>query len=114
MFVVSTVNGVSQVPPELLRRECFDEIFFLDLLSSEEHRTIYTVHLRKIMRQVESFNRDRLVGLSEGYVGAEIGQAIVEAMYRAFSDEKSPPSRVHDSRCGSRAARPCPRELLPA
>ncbi|HEV3261417.1 MAG TPA: AAA family ATPase [Gemmataceae bacterium] len=84
-FVVATANDISSLPPELLRKGRFDEIFFLDLPTREERRAIFTVHLRKRNRLPTDFDADRLAGESEGYVGAEIEQAIIDAMYVGFN-----------------------------
>ncbi|MGQ9675541.1 MAG: AAA family ATPase [Chloroflexota bacterium] len=85
-FVVATANNIAALPPELLRRGRFDEIFFLDLPTVDERREILAVHLKKRKRLPESFNLDRLASESEGYVGAEIEQAVIDAMYLAFSE----------------------------
>ena len=86
MFVVATANDISSLPPELLRKGRFDEIFFLDLPTSEERREIFSVHLRKRKRLPEDYDLDRLAAASNGYVGAEIEQAIIDAMYIGFND----------------------------
>jgi AAA+ superfamily predicted ATPase len=90
VFVVATANNISMLPPELLRRGRMDEIFFLDLPSAKERREIFEVHIRKRKRPVQGFDLDILSAASEGYVGAEIEQAIIDAMYLAFSDTTSP------------------------
>ncbi len=87
-FVVATANDISGLPPELLRRGRFDEIFFLDLPTLAERRDIFTVHLRKRQRIVHDYDIDHLARLSEGYVGAEIEQSIVDAMYLGFSQNR--------------------------
>jgi len=86
-FVVATANNISALPPELLRKGRFDEIFFLDLPTIEERREIFTVHLKKRRCVPADFNLDTLASESEGYVGAEIEQMIIDAMYRAFSED---------------------------
>lgn len=85
-FVVATANDISSLPPELLRKGRFDEVFFLDLPTFEERREIFAVHLRKRNRLVQSYDIDDLARASEGYVGAEIEQAIIDAMYIGFND----------------------------
>ena len=87
VFVVATANDVSALPPELLRRGRFDEIFFLDLPTSEEREQIINVHLRKRKRNPANFAVDEIVAHSEGFVGAEIEQAIIDALYLAFDEE---------------------------
>ena len=86
VFVVATANDVSLLPPELLRRGRFDEIFFLDLPTEEERQAILEVHLRKRDREPNMYNLEELARLSAGYVGAELEQAVIDAMYVAFND----------------------------
>jgi SpoVK/Ycf46/Vps4 family AAA+-type ATPase len=87
-FVVATANDISRLPPELLRKGRFDEIFFLDLPTKEERVEIFNVHLRKRSRLSQDFDVAVLAGESDGYVGAEIEQAITDAMYVSFSDDR--------------------------
>ncbi len=87
-FVVATANDISSLPPELLRRGRFDEIFFLDLPTFEERRAIFNVHLRKRRRLPQDFNVDQLAQQSEGFVGSEIEQAVIDAMYIGFNDNQ--------------------------
>lgn len=84
-FVVATANDIASLPPELLRKGRFDEIFFLDLPTREERREIFAVHLRKRNRIAQDFDLDELAQASEGYVGSEIEQAIIDAMYVGFN-----------------------------
>ncbi|MEE1939991.1 AAA family ATPase [Streptomyces sp. TRM 70361] len=86
VFVVATANDVSALPPETLRRGRFDEVFFLDLPTEAERREIITVHLRKRGRNPELFDVYRLARDCDGFVGAELEQVVVDAMYEAFSD----------------------------
>ena len=88
VFVVATANDISSMPPELLRKGRFDEIFFLDLPTLEERREIFNVHLRKRGRLPEDYDVPLLAKRSEGYVGAEIEQAIIDAMYIGFNDNR--------------------------
>ncbi len=87
VFVVATANDISRLPPELLRRGRFDEIFFLDLPTREERKKIFSVHIRKRGRDPEKYDLDRLAAASEGYVGAEMEQAVIDGLYLAFNDE---------------------------
>jgi AAA+ superfamily predicted ATPase len=87
-FVVATANDISSLPPELLRKGRFDEIFFLDLPTQEEREEIFTVHLRKRNRLPQDYDVARLARESEGYVGAEIEQAVIDAMYIGFNEER--------------------------
>jgi ATP-dependent 26S proteasome regulatory subunit len=86
VFVVATANNISKLPPEVLRKGRFDEIFFLDLPTLEERRAIFNVHLAKRNRLAPDFDVERLAQASEGYVGAEIEQAVIDAMYVGFNE----------------------------
>ncbi|MBI4928994.1 MAG: AAA family ATPase, partial [Anaerolineae bacterium] len=86
VFVVATANDISSLPPELLRRGRFDEIFFLDLPNTEERKEIFSVHLRKRRRLPQDYDLALLAAHSEGYVGSEIEQAVIDAMYLGFND----------------------------
>jgi len=88
VFVVATANDISRLPPELLRKGRFDEIFFLDLPSQPERREILAVHLRKRRRDPQRFDLELLSNQSEGYVGAELEQAILDAMYVGFNEAR--------------------------
>ena len=85
-FVVATANDISRLPLELLRKGRFDEIFFLDLPTLEERKEIFSVHLGKRKRLSRDYAVARLAAESEGYVGAEIEQAIIDAMYVGFNE----------------------------
>ncbi len=84
VFVVATANDISQLPPELLRKGRFDEIFFVDLPVESERKDIFAIHLRKRNRKPAEFELDRLAAESTGFSGAEIEQAIISALYAAF------------------------------
>jgi SpoVK/Ycf46/Vps4 family AAA+-type ATPase len=85
VFVAATANNVTGLPPELLRKGRFDEIFFIGLPSRRERREIFEVHLHRVRpHSLREFDLDYLAAESDGFSGAEIGQAVVEAMYDAF------------------------------
>lgn len=84
-FVLGAANNIASLPPEVLRKGRFDEIFFLDLPAMEERAEILTVHLRRRRRLPQDFDIARLAQESEGYVGAELEQAIIDAMYVGFN-----------------------------
>jgi len=88
VFVVATANDVSQLPPELLRKGRFDEIFFIDLPANAERKDIFRVHLSKRGRDIGGFNLDELAGLSVGFSGAEIEETIVSSLFDVFSSQK--------------------------
>jgi SpoVK/Ycf46/Vps4 family AAA+-type ATPase len=85
-FVVATANNIAALPPELLRKGRFDEIFFLDLPNMEERREIFSVHIKKRTCIPAEFDLDLLARESEGYVGSEIEQTVIDAMYLAFNE----------------------------
>lgn len=86
VFIIATCNDLSSLPPEMLRKGRFDEIFFVDLPSRGERKEIFAVHVKKRKREPSSFDLNALADASEGFSGAEIEQAIVSALYTAFSD----------------------------
>ena len=88
VFVVATCNNVSQLPPELLRKGRFDEIFFVDLPSKEERKEIFRIHLEKRNRDSKGFNLEKLAEKSIGFSGSEIEEIIVSSLYDAFDDGK--------------------------
>jgi len=86
VFTVATANDVSRLPPEFLRKGRFDEIFFVDLPNADARRAILAIHLGKRGQDPAAFDTASLVAATEGYSGAEIEQAIVSALYTAFSN----------------------------
>lgn len=86
VFVLATGNDVANLPPELMRKGRFDEIFFVDLPTYDERIEIFRVHLAKVRPVIRDYDVPLLAGETEGYSGAEIEQAIVNAMYNAFDD----------------------------
>ena len=87
-FVVATANDVSALPPELLRKGRFDEIFFVDLPDEPEREEIFNIHLKKRRRDPANFDLKALSKATNGYSGAEIEQAIIAAMYDAFNQDR--------------------------
>jgi len=85
VFVVATANGVEALPPELLRKGRFDEIFLLDLPSPAERAAILDLQLRR-RRPEHSIPLQVLVDRTEGFSGAELEQTVIEAMHLAFAD----------------------------
>jgi SpoVK/Ycf46/Vps4 family AAA+-type ATPase len=84
VFVIATANNVQQLPPELLRKGRFDEIFFCDLPDREDRKSIIDIHLRKKNRDPGQFDIDRLADATAEYSGAEMEQAVIAALYDAF------------------------------
>ncbi len=89
VFVVSTANNIQSLPPEILRRGRFDEIFFVGLPNQDERRAIFSVHLSRLRpHNLETYDLDRLAYETPNFSGAEIEQMIIEAMHIAFSQER--------------------------
>ncbi len=84
VFVVATSNNISQLPPELLRKGRFDEIFFIDLPNHEERKEIFRIHLKKRKRDPENYDLDEMARLCRGYSGSEIEEVVISALYDAF------------------------------
>lgn len=86
VFVVATCNNVKELPPELLRKGRFDEIFFVDLPSKEERRDIFRIHLEKRHRDPEKFDLEKLAEKTKDFAGSELEEIIVSALYDAFDE----------------------------
>jgi len=86
VFVVATANDVSRLPAEFLRKGRFDEVFFVDLPDEATRREILRIHLARRHRDPDSFDLAELGSASEGFSGSELEQAVVAALYTAFSD----------------------------
>ncbi|HEY1554574.1 MAG TPA: AAA family ATPase [Kofleriaceae bacterium] len=84
VFVIATANNVHQLPPELLRKGRFDEIFFCDLPDREDRRQILDIHLRKKNRDPGQFDMDKLIDATVDFSGAELEQVVIAALYDAF------------------------------
>lgn len=91
VFVVATANDISQLPPELLRKGRFDEIFFVDLPSEEDRKSIFSIHLAKNNQKPENFGLDKLAKESKGFNGAEIEECVKEAMFTAYTENPNEP-----------------------
>jgi SpoVK/Ycf46/Vps4 family AAA+-type ATPase len=85
VFVVATANRIDDLPPELLRKGRFDEIFFVDLPSLAEREQIFRIHLSRRGRDFAAFDTAELAARSDGFSGAEIEQAVIAALYLAFN-----------------------------
>jgi SpoVK/Ycf46/Vps4 family AAA+-type ATPase len=89
VFVVATANNIQSLPPELLRRGRFDEIFFVGLPTQDERKAIYEVHLSRLRaHNLQNYDLDRLAYETPSFSGAEIEQAIIEAMHIGFSQDR--------------------------
>jgi SpoVK/Ycf46/Vps4 family AAA+-type ATPase len=88
IFVVATANAIDELPPELIRKGRFDEIFFVDLPTPSVRADIFAIHLRKRDLPVEHFDLTALALASDGFSGAEIEQAVVAACYRGHAQDR--------------------------
>jgi SpoVK/Ycf46/Vps4 family AAA+-type ATPase len=103
VFLVATANAVQTLPPELLRKGRFDEIFFVDLPDHATRGELFRLHLSKRKVEWSGFSLDALAEASDGFSGAEIEQAIVSALYAAHAekvpvDEKRLIGELHNTR----------------
>ena len=94
VFVIATANIVNQLPPELVRKGRFDEIFFVDLPNAAERGEIWKIHLTKRNRDPQQFDIHTLAMASDGLSGAEIEQAVIAGLYEAF--DKNRPLQMPD------------------
>lgn len=91
VFVVATANDIAQLPPELLRKGRFDEIFFVDLPTQNERKSIFSIHLKRKGHNPDNYSLDKLAEKTIGYNGAEIEECINEAMFTAYTENPSEP-----------------------
>jgi len=85
VFVVATANDIAAMPPELVRKGRFDEIFFADLPSARVRASIFAIHLTNRDQPLGNFDIEKLTVASKGFSGAEIEQAIVSSLYAAHA-----------------------------
>lgn len=88
VFVAATANEINRLPPELLRKGRFDEIFFTDLPTEKERQEIFKVHINKRNQDPSTFQLDQLAKSTNGFSGAEIEQVVASGMYKAFNEQR--------------------------
>lgn len=96
VFVIATANNISSLPAELLRKGRFDEIFFVDLPTQKEREEIFKLHLAKRLKDKQVASKielndelyKKLAQMTEGFVGAEIEQIVISALYEAFFNKR--------------------------
>ncbi len=88
VFLMATANQIADLPPELVRKGRFDEIFFVDLPSAEDRASILRIHLTRRQLDPAGFDVEGLAALADGFSGAEIEQAIVSARYAAHAEKR--------------------------
>lgn len=97
VFVIATANNIHKLPPELLRKGRFDEIFFVDIPTANERIEIFRLHLQKRLKDPEVAQNikidlptcKKLAAMTEGFIGAEIEQVVVSALYEAFFENRA-------------------------
>lgn len=89
-FVVATANDITQLPPELLRKGRFDEIFYVGLPNKEEREKIFNIHIKKRRPQdLKNIRVNELVSMTEGFSGADIEGVVKDAIESAFAEDKT-------------------------
>ncbi|MFA7577086.1 MAG: AAA family ATPase [Candidatus Muiribacteriota bacterium] len=96
VFVIATANNINVLPPEFLRKGRFDEIFFVDIPTIKEREDIFLLHMVKLLKNSKARGNfklskefvKKLAEITEGYVGAEIEQVVVAAVFEAFSEDR--------------------------
>jgi hypothetical protein len=88
VFVAATCNNVTVLPPELIRKGRFDELFFVDLPSAAERKQIFSIQLTKRKRNPADYDLDRIAAAAKGFSGAEIESAVQTALYAAFAGKQ--------------------------
>lgn len=101
VFVVATANDVSKLPPELLRRGRFDQVFFVDIPSFEERVQIWDIHIRSTNRKSDSFDIGQLAKKTEGFTGAEIESIVADGILDAFTDGVEPTTETFINAIGN-------------
>jgi hypothetical protein len=89
VFVAATCNNVTVLPPELIRKGRFDELFFVDLPKQSERKQIFSIQLTKRKRNPADFDLDQVAAAAKGYSGAEIDAAVQGGLYAAYSEKKA-------------------------
>ena len=107
IFMVATANNISALPPELMRKGRFDEVFFVDLPPAASRKQVLGIHLTRRKRDPQKFDLDRLAADTEGFSGAELEQLVSSAMYAAFSTARSWPTTTCGRRWGPRVRCRC-------
>ncbi|CAN5462454.1 AAA family ATPase [soil metagenome] len=88
VFVVATANNISILPPEILRKGRFDEIFFVDLPERDTRAHIFGIHLQRLKRDPKNFDLATLADLADGFSGAEIEAAVIAGLFHALHENR--------------------------
>jgi len=89
IFVIATANSVASLPPEMLRRGRFDELFFINLPNYHERKDIFEIHFGKRKLDYKRYDINLLANKTEGYSGAEIEQVVVSSTFEAYTAGRS-------------------------
>jgi ATPase family associated with various cellular activities (AAA) len=84
VFVIATANDIAQIPPELLRKGRFDEIFFVDLPNAQERAAIVHIHTQRHRQDINQFDLPAIIAATDGFSGAEIEQVVISGLYRSL------------------------------
>lgn len=90
VFVVATANNVSALPPEMLRKGRFDEIFFSDLPTREEREDILKIHINRFNRSCNDYDVRSVSLVTDGFSGAELEQVVIDSLFSGFSENREP------------------------
>jgi SpoVK/Ycf46/Vps4 family AAA+-type ATPase len=88
VFIGATANNIELLPPEILRKGRFDELFYVELPKEHERMEILRIHLARRNQPLNKFDYTPLVKITEGFNGAEIEQGVISALFRAFSEQR--------------------------
>jgi SpoVK/Ycf46/Vps4 family AAA+-type ATPase len=87
IFIIATANDISSLPPELMRKGRFDEVFFIDVPSPAARKRILEIHLARRKRNPADFDLDGLVDITDQFTGAELEQVVVSGLFNAFTEK---------------------------
>jgi AAA+ superfamily predicted ATPase len=93
IFIIATANDVSSLPPELMRKGRFDEVFFIDLPSLDVREEVLRTHLKRRNRDPEQFDTKALATAAEGFSGSELEQVVISGLFEAFTEQQPLNSR---------------------
>lgn len=88
IFMVATANNITALPPELMRKGRFDEVFFVDLPAAHVRRDILKIQLQRRKREPQRYPLDEIAAATEGFSGAELEQMVISALYAAFAENR--------------------------
>ncbi|QDT96188.1 AAA family ATPase [Gimesia aquarii] len=86
IFIIATANDISALPPELMRKGRFDEVFFVDLPNTASREQILSIHLKRRNRDPDQFDIRSLAAMANEFTGSELEQAVMSGLFAAFSD----------------------------